>query len=505
MQVQRIQSNQQTFGYNVPVNEQLINKLSSAKKNKAYYGYLKDLCLATNRAEDELREAERKEKKILFPALMAVFVPMKLLLTDMINVLFPELDYRNKEIESYSNELKLGNWQGNPQYWMNRIINTLKESAAEDKANAMSEFLSVALQEIFNEPKVVLTGLNEPLKNKYLSENEEIPQEGIFENADEASAGADEFVENKDKAKRIEAGKNLVRIYEPKTDFQKRGLDALAGMEDLKEELRRDIIQPLKNIPQAKYNEQHYAIDIIPKAVLFYGPPGCGKTTFVKAISVEAGLPLLLLSRDSFGSIYKDGNVQNLGAIFDYAESIATEEKPVILFIDDIDTVAPSRDDRLETYDKAELGVWLERIDNAPANNIIVFAATNEYKNIDKAFISRLRNQKEIKLPDDILRRAILEMKLKESDHGLKLSNDKEAIDKIVKLTKNFNIRAIEDFVTDVRKIAFYDKNGTRDMTLEDFESVIKKNENKRIDPEKYIVKPEKDSNRKSVGFNTNA
>ena len=89
MQVQNIQSNKTTFGYNSLLNADFVRTLESQKKNKAYYSYIKDLVLTTNKAERELREAEKKDKPYLQSFLIATFLPTKILLTNMINTLFP--------------------------------------------------------------------------------------------------------------------------------------------------------------------------------------------------------------------------------------------------------------------------------------------------------------------------------------------------------------------------------------------------------------------------------
>ena len=124
-------------------------------------------------------------------------------------------------------------------------------------------------------------------------------------------------------------------------------------------------------------------------------------------------------------------------------------------------------------------------------------AATNCYDNIDKAFTARLRQQIYTGLPDKEARKSIIEMKLRETDNGQNLANDEKAVDKIADITENFPIRALEDFATETRKMAFI--NGIRDITLEDYETVIAKPEsqNKKIKEEQYKTK----ATRKSIGF----
>ena len=267
----------------------------------------------------------------------------------------------------------------------------------------------------------------------------------------------------------------------------------------LKEMLIKKIVTPLKDPIQAKFNEEHYGIKR-PNGILFYGPPGTGKTTIVERLAVESGLPLLEVTRDTMGSIYVDGSGINLGAIFDYAESIATEEKPVILFFDDIDSILSSRDNPGTREDSAkELGIVLKRVQDAPKNNIIIMAATNKFDNNDKALLSRLRNQIYVGYLDEEGRKSFFKMKLEETDNGRKLAADDEALNKIVKMTNNFSTRALEDFVTEAQEKAQIDFYNVRDIELKDFEEIISKPEsqNKKDNEENYKTK----ATRKSMGF----
>ncbi len=467
-----------SFGYNPQVNAELVRMFDAQKKNKAYYRYLKEMVTSTNNAEKNLREAERKDKPYLVSALIATFLPAKILLTNMVNALFPSYDYRKKELETYSEEIKQReDIQQNPAHWMNTLVATLSEHQKQDEAEKMVDVLSTVMHEIFPEQKFDFSSLSPMFRQEYIDNEDD---EDISE----------------DLQKRIELGKSKVFHYEPTTKQELKGFDSLGGMKELKKQLMEDIIIPLKEPAKAKYNEEHYGIKR-PNGILFYGPPGCGKTTIVERLSVETGLPLLELTTDSFGSEYINGSEINLGAVFDYAASIATEEKPVILFIDDVDGIVGNRNAFMHDHKKSELAVFLKRVQEAPKNNIIVIAATNNYDGIDKAFSSRLRQQVYTGLPDKDARKSIIKMKLEETDNGKTLAKDEKALDKIAELTENFSIRALEDFATETRKMAFI--NGIRDITLADYEEVIQKpeNQNKKIKEDLYKT----NATRKSIGF----
>ena len=346
------------------------------------------------------------------------------------------------------------------------------------------------LSTLFPEESFNLFGIGQDIAN----EQERINDANV--NSINKSNETDETLEE-----RIKLGKSKVQLYEPITEDEKRGFDSLGGMDDLKKKLRQDIIEPLKDPIRAEYNEKHFGIEM-PKGILLYGPPGCGKTTIVERLSVEAGLPLLKMQKDTFGSCFVDGTEQNIGAVFEYAKSIATKEKPVLLFIDEMDATIGTRD-AWDSHQNREsqIGVFLPKIQDAFKNNIIVIGAANHYEKIDQGIRGRLRQQFYIPLPDEKTRYSILKMKLTALDHGIKLAKNENAMQELIRLTEQFDIRALEDIVDASKKEAFYDKNGIRDITLDDMKKAIKDNIDKRSKEKDF----QPSSRRKSAGFNTNA
>jgi len=496
MQIQKIQStdankHKSTFGYNPAANATLIHNLEIQKKNKAFYKYLKDMVSVTNEAEKDLRTAEKKNRWTLVALLTAIFIPLKIQLTDLVNTFFPNFDYRKKELESYQEEIKERNLaEEQPAHWMNALAEVLQDHVVQDQAEVATYVLSKIMKEQFPDLSFDFSGLTNVFKQQYMDTDDD-------EEAVSLKYADDDTKDISDLKERIELGKSKVFQYEPKDENELKGFASLGGMTELKKQLNEDIVIPLKDPAKAKYNEKHYGIKM-PNGILFYGPPGCGKTTVVERLSVETGLPLLELTTDSFGSEYINGSEINLGAVFDYAASIASEEKPVILFIDDVDAIVGNRSSgNMHQHKQSELGVFLKRVQDAPKNNIIVMAATNCYDNIDKAFLSRLRQQIYTGLPDKDARKSIIKMKLEETDNGQNLAKNEEALDRIAELTDKFPIRALEDFATETRKMAFV--NGIRDITLEDYETVINKPEsqNKKIKEEQYKTSV----TRKSIGF----
>lgn len=421
MQIQKIGANQGvevrntkkrnvSFGNNSTVNAQLVQSLTNAKKNKSFATLIRMLVDATIYGEKELKKAERKKYKTLETSLIAALLPTKILVTDMVNALFPEFDYRNKEIEAYEEEIAKKNIEDDSANWLMVLNGVLKDHEAQDQAEVAAHVLSQVMKAQFPKLQFDFSGITGALKTQYL-EPEEAEEYEDYQDGDDVdennninanvnmNANGLGAKNNKDLQERIKLGESKVFRYEPKDENELKGFASLGGMKELKKQLTEDIIIPLKDPSKAKYNEKHYGIKM-PNGILFYGPPGCGKTTIVERLSVETGLPLLELTTDSFGSEYINGSEINLGAVFDYAASIATEAKPVILFIDDVDGIVGSRSASMHDHKKSELSVFLKRVQDAPKNNIIVMAATNNYDGIDKAFTSRLRQQIYTGLPD---------------------------------------------------------------------------------------------------------
>ena len=505
MQVQRIQSNNTKFGFNVQVNKQLMQDLSTAKRNKAYFDVFKSLVNWTNQTEQQVKNAEFENKPQLLDKLLRVFLPIKVVLTDMIDAHFPKLGYKAHEIEAYKEELKQKNLTEKDDHWINDLIYHMEiediegegQQYIDDHANTttsgedniISPSMFMIIRSAMGGAGLQMLGLEQVEDDEEVDETDEASQ----------TQQTEQNKENAELQERIKLGKEKVRKYEPLTEKEKMGLSSLGGMKELKETLMKKMVTPLRNPIQAKYNEEHYGITR-PNGFLFYGPPGTGKTTLVERISVETNLPLYKMSTDSYGGIYVNEAEMNIGAAFDYVASEATEERPAILFIDDIDTVAGNRKNPgTHEHKKNELGVWLQRIQEAPKHNIIVVAATNNYDNVDLALQGRLRNQIYAGLPDKESRIDIIKMKLEETDNGKKLAADAEALNKIGDLTANFSIRALEDFANEARERAMIDFYHARDIELKDYEEIIAKPESqsKKVKEQEY----KNNASRTPIGF----
>ena len=134
----------------------------------------------------------------------------------------------------------------------------------------------------------------------------------------------------------------MLEVYNPSPQSPK-GFSDVAGMSDLKRDLSEGIIQLIQNPEQAKLDFDDYG-KTIPKSILLYGPPGCGKTYITQALAAETESPLYLLNISKAGSHYINMTSKNIQAAFDEMISIADKsDKPCLLFMDEIDTMAAAQ------------------------------------------------------------------------------------------------------------------------------------------------------------------
>jgi len=173
-------------------------------------------------------------------------------------------------------------------------------------------------------------------------------------------------------------GKSKAKVYmEKQTGVTFRDV---AGQDEAKESLQ-EIIDFLHN-PQ-KYT----AIGAkLPKGALLVGSPGTGKTLLAKAVAGEANVPFFSISGSDFVEMFVGMGASRVRDLFQQAAKVA----PCIIFIDEIDAVGRSRDNRYGSNSEQEqtLNQLLNEIDGfEPSKGIVCLAATNRPEILDKALL----------------------------------------------------------------------------------------------------------------------
>ncbi|HIQ51152.1 MAG TPA: AAA family ATPase [Nautiliaceae bacterium] len=192
----------------------------------------------------------------------------------------------------------------------------------------------------------------------------------------------------------------------------------IGGLDEAIQKIREMVEIPLK------YPQVFERLGIEPpKGVLLYGPPGTGKTLLAKAVANEAGAHFISINGPEIVSKYVGESEEKLRKIFEEAQKNA----PSIIFIDEIDAIAPKRDEVSGEVEKRLVAQLLTLMDGLKARGkVIVIAATNRPDSIDPALRrpGRFDREIEIGVPNEKGRLEILRIHTRNVPLGKKIMED---------------------------------------------------------------------------------
>ncbi len=262
----------------------------------------------------------------------------------------------------------------------------------------------------------------------------------------------------------------LIITHKPDTEWEHIG-----GLKDAKSTIKEAIILPFihEKPPYVKAT----------RTILLYGPPGTGKTLLAQASSntlnatfFEARLPALL-------SKYYGESGKLINALFQKARKMS----PSLIFMDELDSIAISREGDMNEATRRVLGQLLQEIEGfntKKEEKVLIMGATNKPWDLDDAVISRFQKKIYVPLPDKIARKSIFNIHLE----GAKLD---VAVEDLANKTEGFSGRDIYNLCQEAinRMVMSMNPNldsltsvqiekytlKSRALTMADFEEAFKK------------------------------
>jgi SpoVK/Ycf46/Vps4 family AAA+-type ATPase len=274
----------------------------------------------------------------------------------------------------------------------------LEELLESDKTNIEFQLL---LSKSFlknNEPGKALEYYKNVLAVNPSSTDEELDQH--LRNSQSSQGGVDGIIESLEDS--------FQNADKPTINF-----DQVGGMTRAKEEIKIKIIQPLEHPELYKQFGKKAG-----GGILFYGPPGCGKTHLARATAGQINSTFISIGIHEVLDMWVGSSEKKLHELFELARS----QKPCVLFFDEIDALGASRSDMRHSGAKMLINQFLTELDGIQSSNdgLLILGATNAPWHLDPAFRRPGRFDRIIFIapPDIESRESILRILLREKPVG---------------------------------------------------------------------------------------
>ena len=298
--------------------------------------------------------------------------------------------------------------------------------------------------------------LDLPKENKYELDEQllNVIAKALSYDAEERFQTAQEFIKAIDgevKVERQPTKRKILSSRQPNkavipTPAKKKGegFSVVAGMEELKQQMREEVIVPLHNPEEYR----RYGITI-PNGMLLYGPPGCGKTFFAKHFAEEVGFNFMCITPATLKSRYVNATQENIAKMFKEAE----ENAPTVIFIDEMNELVPNRDScNVHEMSRSAVNEMLAQMDRTGEKGIFIIGATNYPNMIDPAILraGRLDKKYYIGVPDTEARVALFRLYLEKRPYDFGLDYQL-----LADMTKNYVSADIQLIVNEASRRAF--------------------------------------------------
>ena len=229
---------------------------------------------------------------------------------------------------------------------------------------------------------------------------------------------------------------DLVLKEKPKVSW-----DDVIGLEDAKKSIRESIVYPVKRPDLFPLGW--------PKGILLYGPPGCGKTLLAAAVASEIDATFYYVDAASIISKWLGESEKNVARLFSSARKSISEERPAIIFIDEIDSLTSIHQVEVGGETRARNQILKEMdglSEKSKTEHLYVIGATNKPWDLDEPFIRRFQKRIYVPLPNKENRLALFKHYTKD----LALSDDID-FEELAILTNGYSGNDIRDICMSVQ------------------------------------------------------
>ncbi len=241
-------------------------------------------------------------------------------------------------------------------------------------------------------------------------------------------------------------------------------MDDVVGLEDAKRAIEEAIVFPTKRPDLFPLGW--------PRGILLFGPPGCGKTLLAAAIANEIDAEFIYVDAASIMSKWLGQAEKNVANIFKKAREIAKSGRPVIIFIDEVDSLLGTYSNEVggEIRTRNQFLKEMDGLQDKGENYFVyVIGATNKPWNLDEAFIRRFEKRIYVPPPDERARESLIIKtlaKVKHKDIDVKM---------LAKMTEGYSAADIVNIIRDaymrvVRELfeKYGGKGDPRPLTMDD-------------------------------------